>query len=215
LADVVADALGITRESAQLHLKSIRAAGEITFKGYGRAAAAMTPLDASRLLIAAAGSTFAKDSVEVLKRFAKLKPVRPKSSGDTLEQFLATRIAELPMGIPPEDYVRQQVPSGRVFGSRRLAEAALQLFDPIGSRRDILPCFAVVRWLSFKGHSNVLLFGLDDSRRGRRRDDSDDQEAGTGIVDLIERYAEHRFFQIRVVRRSTLVEVAAALKGLE
>ena len=81
LADVVADALGITRESAQLHLKTIRAAGEITFKGYGRAAAAMTPLDASRLLIAVAGSTFAKDSVDVLKRFAKLKPVRLKSAG--------------------------------------------------------------------------------------------------------------------------------------
>jgi len=119
------------------------------------------------------------------------------------------------MGIPPEDYVRQQVPSGRPFGSRRLAETALQLFDPIGSRRDGLPCFAAVRWLSFKGHSNVLLFGPDDDRRGRRRGDSDDQEAGTGIVDLIERYAEHRFFQVRVVRRSALIDVAAALKDLE
>jgi hypothetical protein len=174
----------------------------------------MTPLDASRLLIAAAGSTFAKDSVDVLKRFAKLKPVRPKSASGTLEQLLAIRIAELPMEILPEDYVRQQLPSGRPFGSRRLAEAALQLFDPIGSACGDLPCFAVVRWLSFKGHSNVLLFGPDDSRRGRRREDSDDQEIGTGIVDLIERYAEHRFFQVRVVRRAALIDVAAALKGL-
>jgi hypothetical protein len=121
----------------------------------------MTPLDASRLLIAAAGSTFAKDSVDVLKRFAKLKPVRPKSASGTLEQLLAIRIAELPMEILPEDYVRQQLPSGRPFGSRRLAEAALQLFDPIGSACGDLPCFAVVRWLSFEGHSNVLLFGPD------------------------------------------------------
>jgi hypothetical protein len=215
LADVVADALGLTRESAQLHLKTIRAAGEITFKGYGRAAAAMTPLDASRLLIAAAGSTFAKDSVDVLKRFAKLKPVRSKSAGDTLEQLLAIRIAELPMEIPPEDYVRQQVRSGRPFGSRRLAETALQLFDPIGSRRDDLPCFAVVRWLSLTGHSNVLLFGPDDNRRVRRRGDDDEQEAKTGISDLIERYAAHRFFQVRVVRRMALIDVAAALKGLK
>jgi hypothetical protein len=34
LADVIADAVGITKESAQLHLKTIRAADEITFKGY-------------------------------------------------------------------------------------------------------------------------------------------------------------------------------------
>jgi hypothetical protein len=215
LADVVADALGITRESAQLHLKTIRAAGEITFKGYGRAAAAMTPLDASRLLIAIAGSTFAKDSADVLKRFAMLRPLRTRSAGDTLEQFLAVRIAELPMEIPPADYVRQQVPSGRPFGSRRLAETALQLFEPIGSGRDNLPCFAVVRWLSFKGHSNVLLFGASESRRGPQREDSDDQEARTGIVDLIERYANHRFFQVRVVRRTALIDVAAALKGLK
>ena len=172
----------------------------------------MTPLDASRLLIAAAGSTFAKDSVDVLKRFAKLKPVRPKSASGTLEQLLAIRIAELPMEILPEDYVRQQLPSGRPFGSRRLAEAALQLFDPIGSACGDLPCFAVVRWLSFEGHSNVLLFGPDG---GRRREDSDDQEARTGIVDQIERYADHRFFQVRVVRRAALIDVAAALKGLK
>jgi hypothetical protein len=70
LADVVGDALGIARESAQLHLKTIRAEGQISFKGYGRAAAEMSPLDAARLVIAVAGSTFAKDSADVLKRFA-------------------------------------------------------------------------------------------------------------------------------------------------
>ena len=156
-----------------------------------------------------------KRSVDVLKRFAKLKPVRLKSAGDTLEQLLAIRIAELPMEIPPEDYVRQQVRSGRPFGSRRLAETALQLFDPIGSRRDDLPCFAVVRWLSFTGHSNVSLFGPDDNGRVRRLGDDDEQEAKTGISDLIERYAAHRFFQVRVVRRTALIDVAAALKGLK
>src|SRR6266702_2065694 len=49
LADIVGDAMGIPRESAQLHLKTIRAAGQISFKGYGRAAADMTALDASRI----------------------------------------------------------------------------------------------------------------------------------------------------------------------
>ena len=72
-----------------------------------------------------------------------------------------------------------------------------------------------MRWLSFKGHSNVLLFGASESRRGPQREDSDDQEARTGIVDLIERYADHRFFQVRVVRRAALIDVAAALKGLK
>lgn len=100
------------------------------------------------------------------------------------------------MEIPPEDCVKQHVRSGRPFGSRRLAETALQLFDPIGSRRDDLPCFAIVRWLSFTGHSNVLLFGPDDNRKGRRRGDDDEQEARTGIVDLIEHYAaEQRPFR--------------------
>ena len=75
MADVVADAVGIRRESARLHLKIIRAAGAISFKGYGRSAAAMVPLDASRLLLAVTGSQFAKDSLEVLRRFADLKPI--------------------------------------------------------------------------------------------------------------------------------------------
>ena len=44
--------------------------------------------------------------------------------------------------------------------------------------------------------------------------DDDEQEAKTGISDLIERYAAHRFFQVRVVRRTALIDVAAALKGL-
>jgi hypothetical protein len=87
------------------------------------------------------------------------------------------------------------------------------LFDPIGFRRDDLPCFAVVRWLTFKGHSNVLLFGPDEDRAARR--DDDEQETRAGITDLIERYADHRFFQVRAVRRTALIDVAAVLKGLK
>ena len=36
----------------------------------------MTTLDAARLLIAAAGSSFVKDSLETLEGFGKLKPTR-------------------------------------------------------------------------------------------------------------------------------------------
>ena len=107
LADVVGDALGIAWESAQLHLKTIRAEGQISFKRYGRAAAEMSPLDAARLVIAVAGSTFAKDSADVLKRFANLKPLGSGSSAETLEVCLEKRIDELPLevtaprGCPP------------------------------------------------------------------------------------------------------------------
>jgi hypothetical protein len=39
-----------------------------------------------------------------------------------------------------------------------------------------------------------LLFGTNESRRAPQREDSDAQEARTGMIDLIERYADHRFF---------------------
>jgi hypothetical protein len=65
------------------------AAGEITFKGYGRGAAAMTPLDAARLLIAVTGSTFAKDAMTVLANFAKLTSLKARARQTTLESFLA------------------------------------------------------------------------------------------------------------------------------
>ena len=92
----------------------------------------------------------------------------------------------------------------------------MQLFEPIGFGRDNLPCLVVVRWLSFKGHSNVLLFGADENRRGLQREDSDDQEARTGIIDLIQRYADHRFFPGQSCSANcTLIDIAASLKGLK
>lgn len=215
LADVVADALGISRESGQLHLKTIRAAGEISFKGYGRAAAEMTPLDAARLLIAAAGSTFAKDSMDVLKRFAKLKPVRPRSSGHTLEEFLAVRIGALPIDENDSESERSRFLPRRPFGSVRLADTAVQLFDPIGSKDDDLPSFALVRWLSPIGDSKVLLFGREVDRPWQKgTSEGSSMETGTSISDILERYEKHRFFQVRVVRRTALIDIAEGLKGL-
>jgi hypothetical protein len=72
----------------------------ISFKGHGRGAAAMTTLDAARLLLAAAGSSFVKDSVETLEEFGSLEPVeagKPARGGVTtapklrivLEKYLA------------------------------------------------------------------------------------------------------------------------------
>ena len=190
-----------------------RLRGQISFKGSDRAAADMTALDASRMLIASTASTFAKDSSEMLKRFACLKPLRRRSTSDTLEKALEMRIAELPMEVPPEDYVKRRVRSGRPFGSRRLAEDALQLFQPIGAKTDDLPRFAVLRWLTPDGHSNVLLFGPEDQRRDAHQGRSNEQETGT-IREILQRYSGHRLFQVRVLERAALIDVAAALKGV-
>jgi hypothetical protein len=206
LADVVADALGITRESAQLHLKTIRAAGEISFKGYGRAAAAMTPLDASRLVIASAGSIFAKDSVDVLMRFGKLVPISGRTRRtETLEESLAQRIAELPMDIPLPEHVSPSPEWQQRFGSRRLAETALQLLDAIPTNNkkiDRLPRFAILRWLNDRGHSAVLVFGPEGTSIDR----------GTEIPDLLDQYSDHCLFQVRIVRRQALIAIAKALR---
>jgi hypothetical protein len=86
---VTAEALGISFETTREHLRHIRRAGMISFKGHGRGAAAMTTLDASRLLIAAAGSSFVKDSVETLEEFGSLQPLASDKSvrgGATVER---------------------------------------------------------------------------------------------------------------------------------
>lgn len=207
LADIVGDAMGIPRETAQLHLKTIRAAGEISFKGFGRSAAAMTSLDAARLVVAAVGSYFAKDSTLVLKRFGKLKPISKRGRlVQTLEECLADRIAELPMNIPPPEHVSPSPEWQQWFGSRRLAETALQLLDPMpkSDRTDEFPRYAILRWLDHRGHSQVLVFGPEGERL----------ERGTEIPDLLDRYSDHCFFQVRIVRRRALIDIAAALKGV-
>jgi hypothetical protein len=208
LADIVGDAVGIARESAQLHLKTIRAAGEISFKGFGRSAAAMTPMDASRLLIATAGSYFAKDSARVLKRFGKLRPVgrRIRRPFGTLEECVALRIEEHPI-VARERELRNPRSSPQKFASPRLADMALQLLDPLPlpkhDKTDDLPRFAIVRWLDNNGEADVAVFGSDGVVL----------ERGTDVPDLLDLYSEHPFFQVRIVRRQALVDIAKALKG--
>lgn len=212
LADIVGDAIGIPQESAQLHLKTIRAAGQISFKGYGRAAADMTALDAARLLIASTASTFAKDSMEMLERFAHLTPLGRRSTNLTLERALEKRIDELPMHIPSEDDVKERVQSRRPFGSRRLADDALQLFEPIGAKTDELPRYAVLRWLTPDGHSNLLRFGPEEQREALQA--IPNEQVTDTIRDILQRYSDHRLFQVRILERAALIDVAAALKGV-
>ncbi|HWK96387.1 MAG TPA: hypothetical protein VNR39_13290 [Pseudolabrys sp.] len=55
-------------------------------------------MDAARLLIAAAGSQFAEDSLRVLQDFAKLKPLGGHKAR-ILEEFLAMRIDDFRYGL--------------------------------------------------------------------------------------------------------------------
>jgi hypothetical protein len=57
----------------------------------------------------------------------------------------------------------------------------MQLCDPIGSRRDDLPCFAIVHRLSCKGCRNVLSFGAADEDNGAKILMTKKQEPGSSI----------------------------------
>ncbi|KQY97190.1 hypothetical protein ASD45_21020 [Pseudolabrys sp. Root1462] len=211
LAKAIGDALGIAPESAELHLKTVRAAGKISFKGYGRAAAAMTSLDASRLLLAGAGSLFAKDSLQVLQNFGGLKSLRDRRSNFTLEEFLARRIESIleeEAGDPSFETDRHKTRPRRPFGSVHLAETALQLIEPMGSSQRGLPRFAIVRWLSRQRDSRVLTFAPEAERR------SDDAPLPkmTDIYDVISNYYGANFFQMRAVKRDALMKIALAIQ---
>ena len=73
MADKVADALGVGRQSVLHHLRNLGVRKLITYHGRGRHAAGMTPLDAARLTIAVVGSPLVKDSVATVEQFGSLE----------------------------------------------------------------------------------------------------------------------------------------------
>ncbi len=211
LAKAIGDALGIAPESAELHLKTVRAAGKISFKGYGRAAAAMTSLDASRLLLGATGSVFAKDSLQVLENFGGLKSLQYRRSNFTLEAFLAKRIDLIlreEASATSFETDRHKSRPRRPFGSPHLAETALQLIEPMGSSQRGLPRFAIIRWLSRGNNSRVLTFGPE----AERRSDDVPLRKMTDIYDVISNYYGASFFQMRAVKREALMKIARAVQ---
>jgi hypothetical protein len=129
----------------------------------------MTALDASRLVIEAAGSIFAKDSAEVLKRFAKLRTLGGGSAAETLKTCLEKRIDDLPLEVTASPYVEYKKPGQRPWGSARLAEVALQLFEPLGADVSKQPRFALVRWITHGGDRQFRLFGPQGHPPLRRR----------------------------------------------
>lgn len=74
------------RTSVPLHMR-ISNSGKRSdqLSGYGRGAALTTRPDAARLILADVGTTFARDSYEVLGRFQNLRPTTNLQIGKTLE----------------------------------------------------------------------------------------------------------------------------------
>jgi hypothetical protein len=156
-ADAVAGILGEDPDRIRLHLKTIRRAGEITFKGYGRGAAAMTALDAARLVIAVAGSSAAKHAAETLEQFRELRPLSKKGRGLSLESFLTEHISRL---AKERLYPRRPVHGGRPKYNRS-AEQALKLIWCAGLSKDSLPRLAVVRWFRLDGGADAAAFASE------------------------------------------------------
>lgn len=157
LADAVAAALDEEPDRVRLQLKTLRPAGGITFAGYGRGAAAMTADDASRLVIAVAGSLAAKHAAEALAAFRDLKPLGPRGGGLTLEHFLSEHIDALARG---------SVLSGRSsnvpYRAYDLAaEEGLKLIWFAGRSKASLPRAAVVRWFRPDGKSDAAAFASE------------------------------------------------------
>jgi len=155
LADAVAAALDEAPDRVRLQLKTLRPAGGITFKGYGRGAAEMTAADASRLVIAVAGSLVAKHAAEALAAFRDLKPLGPKGRGLTLEHFLSEHVDVLAKGgAARSSYVL--VPAYDLA-----AEEALKLIWFAGQSQTSLPRAAVVRWFRPDGKSDAAAFASE------------------------------------------------------
>lgn len=203
LADAVADALGLSRQTVRHHLRNLRDGDLISYKGQGRHAAAMKPLDAARLTIAAAGSLLVKDSLATCRGFGSLpraqhEPDPAPAAGDfddevagatTLEDFLTLRIKRLLHGYPfRRDRERDRAPRP----TDRLANAALDLSGSVGPGSSNTPVFAVVRWWSPTGRGEQALFARPPAS-GQHPADFFLQNPGTGM--LVAKHVGARAFE--------------------
>jgi hypothetical protein len=76
LVRAVARATALSPETLTVSMRILRTAGLITVSGRGTSAARMTPQDAARLLIAAGGSHFIKESLGAAMSFGGLRAYR-------------------------------------------------------------------------------------------------------------------------------------------
>lgn len=165
----------------------------------------MTTLDAARLLIAAAGSSFVKDSVETLEGFGKLKQTRksPRPRGTkeiTLEQYL-------------EDEMRKLIKAGdqlpfayrRAVGPGADSRLALRMMSVVCARPSKFPRTASV--FHFLGYGSTLDFTV--ARFSSSSDLSGPPPYST--TEYAVPFGESGLIQTRDVPAWVLAEIAHAL----
>jgi hypothetical protein len=200
---VTAEALGISFETTREHLRHIRRAGMISFKGHGRGAAAMTTLDAARLLIAAAGSSFVKDSLETLEGFGKLKPMRKSPRQRSMKEItLEAHLADVMQMLIHE---REQLPDAyrRPVGPGVNSRIALRMMSVVSARPGEFPRTATVwRFLNSYSTLDFTVVRFSSSELSNPSLNSADYAVPLGEAGLI---------QTRDVPAWVLAEIALAL----
>jgi hypothetical protein len=177
LIGIIANALGLNAETVGVHVRNLRLASLISRRGVGKSAATMTALDAARVLLAAAGSLQAKDSVESVLGFGKLLSAEgaeaaalgEDTSAFTLEHALTVELME----------VAARWPSPRVVSDSMYVDSrweaddsgvepgpALQLFTSLGNQQPV-ERGAVLRRFAFvaEGAATALYFGAGGGKQ--------------------------------------------------
>lgn len=141
LADVVADALGLSVQTVVQHVKNLQEPDPqlLLSTGRGRGAAQMRPLDAARLVLAAAGSDLVKDSVATVKSFGGLLPIGSAGTPGArirLEDHLAGLLTDIAARLHAGE---------RIDDKGRLSYVGLSLLSAASTGRHPLPQAAVAR----------------------------------------------------------------------
>lgn len=147
LADVVADALGLSVQTIVQHVKNLQDPEPqlLLSTGRGRGAAQMRPLDAARLVLAAAGSDLVKDSVATVKSFGGLLPIGSAGTSGThirLEDHLAGLLTDIAARLHAGE---------RADEKGRPSYLGLSLLSAASTGRNSLPRAAVARRIRVGG----------------------------------------------------------------
>jgi hypothetical protein len=148
LINIVANALGQNAETVGVHVRNLRLASLLSRRGVGKSAATMNALDAARVLLAAAASVQAKDSVESVMGYGKLlsaegsrAAARGKdTSAFTLEYALAVELVEVAARWPSPRVVSDSMYVDSRWepdDSRVGSGPALQLFTTLGNQQAV------------------------------------------------------------------------------
>lgn len=190
LAEAAAGALGLPPETVGQHLRNLRAAdrGLISAKGRGRGAAAMTPLDAGRLLLAAVGADFVKDSVAALDAFGDLQPIGLRDPGGPTA--LVSQLAALLTRLASEPDAPSPGP--------RVSHLGLSLMSVASIDKARYPRVAILRWgRTGSGAMSFASAGWD--------------EPVISVADYAARMADAGLIRERHVTRTAMERIARAL----